>query len=304
LVKNITKTYEKMEDLPKAAAFLQGVLDAQSPKKALKWAKKKLKSYKSVLDEMKDLEMAEAKKKAASEAKAKAEGEAKKREDELKAKQDAEEKIRQEEEAKRREDHEKNRKAAIEANKLADEEAGNKRLIAYASAGVALAALGSGVTFGLQALSAQEEANKCAKHADSVSGGDCPKPTYEGHVDDSRSAALLADVSWVVAGAGGVAAAVFYLMADSEKSSAPAIPLPYDELGAEDGDDGDSSSDDSEGDTAPADKGGDKADDKKKEDKKKDKEPTPESKPESSDDGGDSTFFVGPTGLFGIVGTF
>ena len=305
LVKNITKTYEKMDEVPKAAAFLQGVLDAQRPKKAIKWAEKKLGSFKGVLDELKAKELAAAKSKAAEEAKSKAEAEAKKREEQLKAQQAEEDKKRQEEEARRREEHEKKRKAAIEANKVADEQAGTKRLIAYSAAGVALAAIGSGVTFGLQALSAQDEANKCAKDP-APTGGTCPKATYDGHFDDKEKAALLADVSWVVAGAGGVAAAVFYLMAEGEKSSAPAIPPPYDELGAEEteGADDDGAQDDGDGGEDKASDNPDDQTDDGKEEKKDDKEPKPESKPESKDDDGDSAFFVGPTGLFGIVGTF
>jgi len=300
LVKNITKTYEKMDDVPKAAAFLQGVLDAQRPKKALKWAEAKLGSFKGVLDEIKAKEMSAAKEKAAAEAKKKADAEAKEREIKLKAEAD---KQRAEEEAGRREAHEKKRKAAIEANKVAEEKASSKRLIAYSSAGLALTAIGFGVTFGLQALTAQDEANKCAKDPKSQ-GGACPEETYNGHVDDSEGAALYADVSWIVAGAGGVSAAVFYLMAESENSSAPAIPPPYDEVGEEEkeGDD-EASGDEASGDEAAAD---DKGDDKGKDKPaaKPDKEPKPESKPESKDDGGDAMFFVGPTGLFGVVGTF
>ena len=259
LVKNITKVY------------------AQRPKKALKWAKKKLKSYEGALAEIKEKEMASAKESAAAEAKAKAEAEAKKREEELKAKQAEDDKARQEEESRRRTEHEKTRKEAIEANKAADEAADGKRIMAYAAGGLAVVAAGGGVMFGFQALSAQDEANKCAGDAE-TSGGSCSNSDYDSHVEDSKSAALLADISWVAFSAGAVGAVVLYLMAEGEKSAAPTIPPPYDELGA---------SEESSDDAA-----------------KEDAEPKGETQPESKEDaGGEAMFFVAPTG-FGLVGTF
>ncbi len=277
LVKNITKVYEKLDEVGKAAAYLQGIVDAQRPKKALKWAKKKLKSYEGALAEIKEKEMASAKESAAAEAKAKAEAEAKKREEELKAKQAEDDKARQEEESRRRTEHEKTRKEAIEANKAADEAADGKRIMAYAAGGLAVVAAGGGVMFGFQALSAQDEANKCAGDAE-TSGGSCSNSDYDSHVEDSKSAALLADISWVAFSAGAVGAVVLYLMAEGEKSAAPTIPPPYDELGA---------SEESSDDAA-----------------KEDAEPKGETQPESKEDaGGEAMFFVAPTG-FGLVGTF
>ena len=105
-----------------------------------------------------------------------------------------------------------------------------------------MAAVGSAVWFGMQALSARDEANTCAKaaraHVDDPANNptDCPKPTYDGHVSDSESAALMSDISWVVGAAGLGTAVLFYILAASEapevSEPAPAAE-PTDEAGDE-----------------------------------------------------------------------
>ena len=239
LAKNIVKTYEAMDNIKGAAAYLQMIVDSGNPKKAVKMAKKKLASYSEKLEAIKKEEMAEASKAAAAEAKRKAEEEAKKKAEEEAKRRDAEEaKRRAEEEAARAAEEEARQKALEVAQAEAEARAGTKRLVAYGSGGVGLAAVGSAVYFGMQALDARDEANTCAKTArayvddPAANPTDCPKPTYDGHVSDSESAALMSDISWVVGGAGLVTAVLFYVLAASE-TGAVDDPVPGGPTGEE-----------------------------------------------------------------------
>ena len=73
LVKNIVKIYEKMENIKGAAAFLQQVVDSRRPKKALKFAKKRLKQYETKLKAVEEAKLEELKRQAAAQASSEAE---------------------------------------------------------------------------------------------------------------------------------------------------------------------------------------------------------------------------------------
>jgi len=260
LAKNIAKTYEAMDNIKGAAAYLQTIIDSGRPKKAVKWAKKKLEGYSERLDEINKGEMEEAKKKAAAEAKKKAEEEAaRKAEEERKQREAAEEKRKAEEEAQRKAEDEAKRKEHERLRAEAEERASTKRLVAYSAAGVGLAAVGSAVYFGSQALGARDDANTCAKAPDT-----CARTKYDGHVSDSESAALYADVSWIVGAAGLTTAVVFYILAAGEAAAVPEYePADGGSEGTdEEGDEGedDGEDDDGEGEDAvdpPEDEEGD-----------------------------------------------
>ena len=216
LAKNIVKTYESMDNIRGAAAYLQTIIDSGQPKKAVKWATKTLEGYGDKLEALKGEEMAEAKRTAAAEAKRKAEEEAaRKAEEEGKRRDAAEAKRRAEEEEARGAQEEERRKTGEKARQEAEARASTKRLIAYSAAGVGLAAVGAAVYFGMDALSARDDANTCTKTPDT-----CGETVYDGHVSDSEGAALLADVSWIVGAAGLTTAVVFYVLAASETSGA------------------------------------------------------------------------------------
>jgi len=76
------------------------------------------------------------------------------------------------------------------------------------AAGVGVASLGSALLFGTKALDARDAANECAQAA----GEACPRRQYDVHVNESEDAALVADISWIVAVGAGVASLVTFFM--------------------------------------------------------------------------------------------
>lgn len=104
----------------------------------------------------------------------------------------------------------------------ADDSLSTWGIVSLASAGVGLLAIGSAVLFGTEALSARDAANACAESA-GEGAAVCPRPEYDAYVADSERAALVADVSWILAAAGGAAAVVAYFkMRLDEAGAAPA----------------------------------------------------------------------------------
>ena len=96
--------------------------------------------------------------------------------------------------------------------------------VTWGSIGVFGVAAGLGVWSGKKAVLAQDEANECARYAE-TSGGSCSVSDYESHVDDSKSAALLADMAWAVAGIALVSTGVSIVLAAN--SSTTAVPGPW-----------------------------------------------------------------------------
>ncbi len=255
--KTLVKAYEKKGDTEAAARFIDSVLETKSPRKLVKWAKKKRKGYAKALAKLAKRREREAAAAAKAETAATAERERSAAAAEAKAKERMAARSKQKVVAKPA----KPKAAKAPAKEAAApkaptakappakappaEDEGGKTaqakdpdfdedmessyvpppdptwtFFAWTATGVALASLGAGTFFLIRKGSRQAEANDCAGDSD-ISGGRCARATYDSLVSDMDAAFTLEIVSWgsALAAAGG-AAALFHYAPPAELVSA------------------------------------------------------------------------------------